>query len=219
MTLVPATSPARAIGILGGVFDPPHLGHCALAQGALEECNLDRVLFIPAGQPPHKKDRVGASAAARAAMVRMVVADNPRFELCEWELLRDKPSYTVHTLAWLRQKYPDAVLHYLIGADNLGEISSWYRFEQILQQVTLCVAKRPPFDTTVPAGLEGASLAFFEGPQWGIASSQIRARIARGRSCRYLLPSGVRQYILEQGLYRTSTHKLSSGESKDNTAM
>lgn len=190
------------IGILGGTFDPVHQGHLALAQLALDHFALEWVSFIPSGTPPHKASSVHANGSARAEMLQRALGDNPHFRFDSRELGRSGYSYTIDTLHELQKEYPLRPLYFIIGADNVTEITSWYRYEQILDCVTLAVAQRPGFAQNPPPELASARVEWFPGPQWALSSTLLRSYLRQGLSCRYLLPDGVGEYISHHGLYR-----------------
>lgn len=199
-------------GILGGTFDPPHIGHLALAQEAAARLRLDRVWFAPAADPPHKRGRVGASASDRAAMVELAIADNERFALERVDLDRPGPSYTVDTLDILRARWgPDVWIGFILGWDMLLYLPKWHDPAAVLARLdALIVARRPGaldeegalarLETTLPGLRE--RLKPLDAPQLEISSTGLRERIAAGLPVRYLTPDPVRAYISEHGLYR-----------------
>lgn len=192
----------RPIGILGGIFDPVHHGHLAAAQLAAEYFNCEKVLFVPAGVPPHKLSSVTASSEHRLSMLRSALAGNDRAAIWVNEIERGGVSYTIDTLDELAEAYPGVPLCFIIGADNLHEIHTWYRYTDILERVTLCVTDRPGFSMEVPETLRHATIKTFPSPNWGLSSSRIRQLLAQGHSGKYLLPQSVQEYIMKYGLYR-----------------
>lgn len=195
--------PEQRVGLLGGVFDPVHNGHLIAAEAAREACGLNRVMFIPASDPPHKRYAGMASAQARAEMVRLSIQDHPCFDLSPIELRRPGPSYTADTLSELRQALGEGVsLFLIIGADNVTEIGAWHRPDRILSLATVVVVRRPGAapDRADPALTRG--MQFVETPLIEISSTDIRRRVREGRSIRYLVPREVENYIYEHGLYR-----------------
>jgi len=201
----------RPIGILGGIFDPVHNGHLAAAELAAEYFNCEKILFIPAGTPPHKRSTVTASAQHRLSMLRGALLGNERAEIWTNEIERTGVSYTIDTLDELAAQYPGAPLYFIIGADNLHEIHSWHRYTEILSRVTLCVTERPGFSMEVPQTLCRATIKTFPSPHWGLSSTGIRTLFAQGYSCRYLLPQNVQEYIMSNGLYRLADADTLSG--------
>lgn len=200
----------QAIGIIGGSFDPIHVGHLILAQDAAEAFALDRVLFVPCAQAPHKPAGPVAPAADRAAMIGLAVAGDPRFELCRLELDRGGVSYTYDTVSALRAAYPDAALRFVIGADTLTELHSWRRIGDLLELCEFVTIARPGFrlldlkpgDLRLPGALAGELLRRVAvGHAVDVSSSDIRMRLARGVGVRYLVPDSVNTYISEHHLY------------------
>jgi nicotinate-nucleotide adenylyltransferase len=199
-TQVPAAAPAKAIGIIGGIFDPVHNGHLAIAQLACDYFGLKKIVFIPSGNPPHKAPPV-ASVKHRCFMLRTALRGHSHFTLWDGEVRRKGASYTIDTLHLFSKEYPDRPLYFIIGSDNLPEIATWRRYEEILGLVTLCVAGRPGYSTTVPRSLASARILFFPSPLWGISSSMLRDYFQRGYSCRHLVPPQVLEYISRHKLY------------------
>jgi nicotinate-nucleotide adenylyltransferase len=193
------------LGILGGIFDPVHNGHLATACLARDHFNLDKVYLIPAGTPPHKAGAVSAGARHRCAMLKLAVKGSK--SLCVWdgEIRRPGISYTVDTIRRIREKHPRARLYFIIGSDNLGEITTWHEYRQILSSVVLCVTRRPSYPLAIPPELRVGKVVTFPSPQWSISSTMIRDYISRGYSCDYLLPPGVGEYIRKHGLYKNAS--------------
>ena len=190
------------VGLFGGSFNPPHLGHLALAETVRDVCRFDRVLWIPARRPPHKPAEALAAVQHRLHMTRLAVADNPGFDVSEIELERAGPSYTVDTLALLQDRRPDWALHLIIGADSLAGLHTWRRPDEILERARLVVFPRAD---AAPAAVDPVVLErvrFVEAPLLTVSSTDIRARCRAGRSIRYLVPEAVRTYIAEHGLYK-----------------
>jgi nicotinate-nucleotide adenylyltransferase len=190
------------LGIFGGTFNPPHLGHLLLAERAAEEAQLDRVLFIPAFSPPHKLTNGDlAPPEHRAAMVRLAIEGNQRFALSTVELDRGGVSYTIDTLKWISAEYPFDELFLLIGGDSLAEFPTWRQPEIILRLARLVVVPRPdkPFDRDAELARDAIIV---NTPLIDIASTDLRSRVREGRSLRYAVLPSVEAYIREQGLYR-----------------
>jgi nicotinate-nucleotide adenylyltransferase len=190
------------LGLYGGTFDPIHLGHLILAEACREACRLDRVWFVVAGEPPHKRgDRT--SAHHRIEMVRLAIAGNLAFEVSEIETRRPGPHYSVETLDEIRRDRPDDELFFLIGADSLVDLPSWREPARIASMARIVVVNRPGIDppTTVSLPFEPAPLVV-EVPPIGIASSDLRRRVKQGKSCRYQIPKPVEAYIQTHQLYR-----------------
>jgi nicotinate-nucleotide adenylyltransferase len=197
------------IGILGGTFDPIHIGHLVVAEEARIKVGFSEVLFVPAGQPWLKPDRNITPADQRLEMVRRAIADNPHFKLCTLELERPGPSYTVDTLAMLRQQMGnEASLFFILGRDNLAELPSWKEPKKLVQLCRLVVAPRlgskdlQHLETEIPGLMD--KVIELDMPVIGISSSGIRQRIAQGLPIRYLVPTEVQEYINEQKMYPKS---------------
>jgi nicotinate-nucleotide adenylyltransferase len=195
-----AAAQAGAIGILGGIFDPVHNGHLALAALACGHFKLSKLLFVPSGHPPHKP-HVGASAADRLAMLRLALRSGPAFTLWDEELRRKGTSYTFDTLRKLTDKFHGRPLYFIIGSDNLTEIETWYRYREVLRMVTLCVVHRPGYPLKIPRILRVGRIETFSSPELDISSTAIREYVAQGRSWRSMVPEAVRKYISKRKLY------------------
>jgi len=197
------------LGILGGTFDPVHVGHLALAEAARTAFGLDRVLFIPAAVPPHKPGGAVAAAEERLAMVRRAVDAAPYFAVSEVELERQGPSYTVDTLADLQQRHPGAELYFITGADEVLALDTWHDPQRLLQLARFIAATRPGFDLSRLAQMESrlgpvarGRLLPLEWLELGLSSTDLRRLLSEGRSVRYLVPERVVEYIEERRLYR-----------------
>jgi nicotinate-nucleotide adenylyltransferase len=199
------------IGLLGGTFNPPHLGHLVCAQEAYLQLELDRVLVVPAHVPPHKPVDDEPGVEHRLELCRLAIAGDERFEICELEANRDGPSYTVDTLEELHSQMSDSELVLIVGADVAVGFSGWNAPERILSLAHLAVAERPGTDRAeVARALEpmsgGGRVRFFDMPEIGISSTMLRERVRAGQSTRYLMPDGVRDYIDQRGLYRGNSN-------------
>ena len=189
------------VGILGGTFNPIHLGHLFIAQDALEQCRLERVLFVPTAMPPHKPLAGKISAAHRLRMLKFAIAGNERFAVDDLEIRRGGKSYSVETLMELRRRQPSADFYFIIGTDSLAELHLWRNVEQLVKLCRFLVFARPGYTAKPAASLTGLRYKLFSTHPTEISSQEIRARAARGRSIRYLVPDAVRQYIERQQLY------------------
>ncbi len=196
------------IGILGGTFDPVHLGHLVIAENARCCLDLDKVLFIPAGQPWLKADRKVSEAVHRLAMVRLAVASNEAFELDAREIEREGPTFSVDTLETLTTAYPQGTEFYLVvGWDLLAQLPRWHDPVRLVELCRLVAVPRPGYHKPLQqleAVLPGISgrMVELDWPRLAISASDIRRRHARGLSIRYLVPNDVLDYIAEHGLYR-----------------
>jgi nicotinate-nucleotide adenylyltransferase len=182
------------LALYGGTFDPIHHGHLILARDAMERLGAERVIFIPAAISPHKLHLSPSPAQARRAMVAAAIADEPRFELDDRELAREGPSFTIDTVEAIHGERPGAKLLYLLGTDNLAALETWHRIDDLRRLVEFVVLER---STTGGTG-EQASLP----RRLDISSTEIRDRIARGASIRYLVPESVRAIIESLPLYQ-----------------
>lgn len=183
------------LGIFGGTFDPVHVGHLAIARAALEAVPLDRILFVPARRSPLKDRGPFAGEADRLAMLELAIADEPRFAVLGDELERDGPSYTVDTIDRLAG---EDELFLILGSDALIDFPRWREPERIARLATLLVADRPGAPLPAP----DARVRVFDAPRLDISSRELRARAARGRSLRYLVPEAAWRHIEARGLYR-----------------
>jgi nicotinate-nucleotide adenylyltransferase len=193
------------LGLYGGTFDPIHLGHLILAESCREACALDRVWFVVAGAPPHKPGE-RTPVADRLEMVRIAVAGHPAFEVSEIETKGPGPHYSFQTLEAIGRDRPGDELFFLIGADSLADLPAWRQPERIAALATIVVVNRPGVDLAVPAavpdlGPAARPIRHVAVPPIGIASHDLRRRVAEGRSIRYQVPRGVEAYIAAHGLY------------------
>jgi nicotinate-nucleotide adenylyltransferase len=199
----------RRIGILGGTFDPPHVGHLWLATLAADAIGLDRVLFMPAAQPPHKAHEELTSAADRLLMTRLAIASDDAFELTLIEMERSGPSYTIDSVVELRRLYDDdAELFLIMAADSLAGIDTWRQPDELLERIEWVVGPRGGTAAPDRSSLEdrfgenAARIHLLEGPSLDVSSTQVRERVAVGHTIRYLVPRGVEELIVDRGLYR-----------------
>ena len=211
------------IGILGGTFNPIHLAHLRIAEEVREACSLDRVLFIPAADPPHKPVAEEVPFAQRLAMVEAAIADNPAFAASDLESHRTGKSYSVHTLEILRRDQPDQELFFIIGMDSFRDIGSWREYRRLFPLAHIVVAARPGIYSDDPQALlpvairedfcydvqsktllhrSGNRVIFLEETLLDISSTRIRRLAADDRSIRYLVTPAVEKYISTHGLYR-----------------
>jgi nicotinate-nucleotide adenylyltransferase len=196
------------IGVLGGTFDPPHVGHLWLATLAADALNLDRVLFMPAGQPPHKRGHKLTSPAERLLMTRLAISGDPTFSLCPIEMERPGPSFTVDSVDELLRMYAGARLYLLMAADSLAQIETWREPDRLLALVEWAVGPRPGVgapdrdDLRRRFGPAASRIHLLDGPSLDVSASEIRRRVAAGQAIRYLVPRAVEALIVERGLYR-----------------
>lgn len=193
----------RRWGILGGTFDPPHLGHYRLAEAAADAIELERVLWVPSYRPPHKRGDRLTPFAVRASMAEMTSRRDRRFDVSRIEESLPGDSYTVKTLAHLGRALPDVQLYFIVGADVLPELRDWFKPERIGRWAALACGVRPGYQRPDPATLPVSPVVYFDSPQVDLSSSAIRARIARGESIEGMVTPDVEAYILTNGLYKT----------------
>ncbi len=217
---------SKRIGILGGTFNPIHLGHLAAAEEIGDRLQLDQVLFVPSFLPPHKQEEDLPSAVQRQEMVRLAIAGNPRFVLSDIEINRGGRSYTIDTVDELRRLHRDAELHFITGIDSFLEIRTWKHWQRLLTLCTFVVLSRegtrfrelaalhlvpvPEVDLDalderakrqISVRTPDASLVLVTIPRYEISSTDIRERVRKGRSIKYLLPDAVEAYIIENKFY------------------
>jgi nicotinate-nucleotide adenylyltransferase len=194
------------VGILGGAFNPPHVGHLVCAQEALVQLELEKLVFMPVGEAPHRQIEDDPGAEARREMVELAVGDDARFAVSRAELDRPGPSYTADTLRHLHEKTPDDELFLILGGDQAAALADWHEPEAVLSLATVAVVERTNWSRNaiiIKIGrLRGAErIRYVDMPLMQISSSAIRRRVADGRPIRYLVPDKVASYIGSKGLY------------------
>src|SRR6266849_5392639 len=202
----------RRVGVLGGTFDPIHYGHLVIAEEVYAALDLKEMVFVPAGQPPHKPGRPITPAHHRLALLERAIASNPHFTISQVDLHRPGPSYTVETLRLLRQQWgPQTAIYFVIGGDSLEDLLTWHDPAGILEQLTYLVAvQRPGYEEasgyreSLEARLPGIKqrLVMVRAPQLEISSTDLRLRVAEGRPIKYQTPEAVEHYIAQYGLYK-----------------
>ncbi len=199
---------SRRVAIMGGTFDPIHYAHLLIAEDVRQRFQLPRVLFMPSGNPPHKREYEVSPAEDRYIMAVLATADNPRFAVSRLEIERSGPSYTIDTIRQLKAKMgPGTQVLFVTGADAVLDIVTWHEPDAILDEATLVAVPRPGFDLNEldeTLGQERASkVTVIDAPLAEISSTMIRERVREGRSIRYLTPRPVIDYINKRGLYRS----------------
>ena len=197
------------LGIMGGTFDPIHLGHLAVAEQARDQLQLDAVLFMPAGRSPFKAEHEQADPLKRYAMCKLAVEDNEAFDVSDFEASQSGLTYTVDTLKALHNHYPDNVeLYFIAGSDAISTLGGWRQSQEMMSLAHFIGVNRPGMnldDNNVIKKMlrnQGFDVEFIEAPSLEISSSDLRQRLANGASVRYLLSEPVRHYISQEGLYR-----------------
>jgi len=194
----------KKIGILGGTFDPIHIGHLVAADQALSFASLDEIWFMPAPNPPHKMALEITTINHRLEMVKKAVEMDPKYKLCTIELDRFGLSYTLDTMKELKMKYPDYQFFFIIGGDMIKYLPKWYGIEELITIVNFIGLDRPGYEYQATSSKENDiidQVKLIPMPQLDISSTQIRERVKAGRTIRYLVPNNVERYIRENKLY------------------
>ncbi len=205
----PNSRQINRVGIFGGTFDPIHIGHLIIAEVVRQECELDRLIFMPTGIPPHKIHGKVAPACSRYEMTKIAISDNIHFEISAMEIVRKGTTYTVDTLRELRKIYKGGSnFFFIIGGDTLLEVRGWKEPRQVLENCHLVVYNRPccnykevEQEAQFLRETMGASIHFVEGPLLDVSSTDIRRRVRAGKSIRYLVPPKVEEYIYDKLIY------------------
>ena len=190
------------IGIFGGTFNPPHVGHLIVAEAVREHLGMDKVVFVPSYINPQKQESEVASGDHRLEMLRLATDGNPGFVVSDAEIRRGGVSFTVDTLAEFHRTYPVADLYFLVGIDNLPAFNTWRDPERILSLARVAVMTRPGFSAVESPLMKDERVTLCVVPDIGISSTDIRERVRTGRSIRYLVPSPVEEFIKSEGIYR-----------------
>jgi nicotinate-nucleotide adenylyltransferase len=198
----------QRIGILGGTFDPPHIGHLILAQYTMESLNLDHVLFVPVGNHPHK-EVTRTNPEQRLTMLRLAIADNTAFSISQVDMNRPGPHYSADTVQIIQEQYPDASLYFVMGGDNLRTLPTWERARDLYSCCRLAVMKRsdekiaPDMHEAILPGL-AEKVDIVDAPMLGIwlSSTHVIERLRDGKSVRYIVPDAVRAYIEQARAYQ-----------------
>jgi nicotinate-nucleotide adenylyltransferase len=200
----------RRIGVIGGTFDPIHYGHLAAAEEVRVKMDLERVLFVVAGMPPHKLDEEVTRVEHRLTMVSLAIASNPYFELSRVDVDRPGPSYTVDTISILQEQLgQETAMFFIMGLDSLSELLTWHQPERLIRLCRLVAVSRPGFEidlaeleTSVPGITSRVDI--IDMPEMDISSSELQERVRDGLPIKYQVPEEVERYIMEHGLYRHS---------------
>ncbi len=196
------------MGVMGGTFDPIHHGHLVAAEEARAQLDLEQVIFVPAGMPPHKLDHPISSAEHRLRMVEMAIADNPHFTVSRVDIDRFGPCYTVDTIALLHDEWgPNAEIHFIMGTDSLADILTWHQPERLIRLCRLAVVRRPDYEVDL-AELDrllpgvAARVYLLDMPLLEISSTDLQRRVRAEQPIKYQVPPAVEAYIYEHRLYR-----------------
>lgn len=202
-------APKQKIGIMGGTFDPIHIGHLVTAEAVRNEFNLEKVIFIPAGNPPHKQSSQVTNSWHRYVMTVMATYSNPYFSVSPIELERNGPSYTIDTVKTLLNDYRQQVeFYFIIGADTVCELHTWRNIDELFEICQFVAATRPGSRCSIDEaihhfGMKGhRNIHRLATPELEISSTDIRDKVRSGRSIKYIVPESVEMYIKKEGLYR-----------------
>jgi nicotinate-nucleotide adenylyltransferase len=202
---MPAPEPGESWGILGGVFDPVHCGHLALATDVQATRRLDGVLFVPTFEPPHRSAPPAAEYADRIEMLKLAVQDQTGFEISRIEETTSRPSYTLETVRALKTAHPGVEFSFIVGADNLGQLKTWREWEKILDEVRLLVGCRPGATVKELSALPAGRIDIVETSLVDLSSTYVRSRVKQGvpfDELAKMVPQAVATYILQRELYR-----------------
>ena len=196
-TLVASILVVMRVGILGGTFDPIHIGHLIAASSVYEALNLDSVVFIPAGDPWQKRDRDLSTGQQRLEMVKLATENDDRFQVSDLEIARSGPTYAVDTVREWKRLNPSDELFWIVGSDALSGIPSWHEWEAFVSEVTIVAVNRVGQNDSVPFDFVSVDM-----PEVRISATELRDRFTNGLDTQYLVPKNVSQYISDQGLYQ-----------------
>lgn len=197
----------KRIGILGGTFNPIHIGHLMIAQVVLEKFGLDKIIFVPSSWPPHKSGRNIIDAQHRLRMVRMAIRGNRYFEVLPFEIEKGGKSYSIDTVRYLSQQYPDAKLFFIIGSDHIAQLHTWKNVDEVVNMVSFIAVYRPGF-RPIPSKIPVKSMII---PGVHTSSSDIRRRLVANKTVKHLIPENVLKYIQKHHLYQGTNHNEKRG--------
>lgn len=197
----------RGLGIMGGTFDPIHIGHLQIALAVSQRLGLEEVMFIPAYIPPHKLGMNFAPAEDRYAMTELAIAPYPTFTLSDMELKRSGVSYTIETVRQLAKEHPDEQLYFIIGADSVAQLHTWHNIHELLELAVFVAAGRPGYEGVMEeaeshlGSIARRRIMLLDTEEYDVSSTEIRSRIKDGKALTGLVPKAVEEYIYEHGLY------------------
>lgn len=203
---------ACTVGLLGGSFDPIHIGHLLIARFVAEALSMQEVVFLPSAHPPHKSPADLVGIDDRLAMVRAAIKGEPLFSVDDWDARQRGPTFTIHTVEHFKSVRPaDTALCWIVGSDSLAELHTWKDVARLIESCRIVTVRRPGADSpdlaslralAPPVAVDRLTRDIVETPRIDISSTDIRQRVQAGRSIRYLVPDCVREHILSRGLYR-----------------
>lgn len=200
----------KKIGLFGGTFDPPHKGHIALAKSTLLNFSLDKIIFIPAGNPPHKTQKRVSDKTHRFEMVKMAIKGEPNFSISDFDIKNERPNYSYLTIEHFKNEYPDDEIFFIVGADSYRDFPKWKNYPDILSLSTFIVLNRNDadlgeyFKKYCEIYPEHKAL-FSDDFSFALSSTELREKIKSGEDCKNLLPDGVYEYIKKHKLYHTES--------------
>ncbi|WP_141431444.1 nicotinate-nucleotide adenylyltransferase [Bacillus sp. 03113] len=189
----------KKVGILGGTFDPPHVGHLIIANEVLHSLSLDEIWFMPNQEPPHKQKTTCITNQNRLDMLDIAISNHPYFKIQTIEMEREGRSYTYDTMKILTERFPKIEFYFIIGADMIEYLPKWYKIQELMELVHFVGVNRPLYNHET----KNYSITYVEVPEINISSNNIRDRLKEGQSIRYLVPDSVKSYIEENQLYGT----------------
>ncbi|SDJ73503.1 nicotinate-nucleotide adenylyltransferase [Alkalibacterium thalassium] len=189
--------PDKKIGILGGTFNPPHLGHLIIAEHVRDQLDLDTILFMPSYEPPHKQSKQTIDHVHRVNMLERSLSDNDQFDIDLSEIERKGKSYTYDTMRLLKEKHPDTEFYFIIGADMVEDLPNWHKIDELIQLVQFVAVNRPNYQTE-----SAYPVIMVDVPDVDISSSMIRQKVRDGCSIKYLVTAETEKYIESEGLYK-----------------
>ena len=197
----------KKVGLLGGTFNPPHIGHCIIANEVLHALNLDEVRLMPNAIAPHKKVLTGATNEQRIEMLKLAVSDVEKLRVEPFEVERGGISYSFETMRLLCEREPEVEFYFIIGGDSIDTLHTWYEIDELVKLVQFVGVNRPGFQSR-----SKYDVLMVEIPEINISSSLLRERLAANESVHFLLPSKVESFIRKEGLYGTRAWDFTSGQ-------
>ena len=192
------TSKREKVGILGGTYNPPHMGHLVMADQVMDQLDLDKILFMPTAQPPHSSvEKKTISSDIRVEMLKLAIQDHPAFDMELYEVKAGGKNYTYDTMKALIDLYPAVDFYFIIGGDMISDLPTWYKIDELVQLVQFVGVKRPGFEKE-----SEYPIIMVDTPTLDISSSFIRRKVATGDSIKYLVPKAVQEFIEKEGLYK-----------------